>query len=75
MTQLSQKASHTARRKTCVAPIPVRPMVDTVNCPVVGYARSRTAAIRLVREAGWQVLHRGGLIAVYPAGPDGEHEE
>ena len=39
---------------------------------VAGYARSKTEAIRLLREAGWRVLHLGGLCELSDMGDEGE---
>ncbi len=46
--------------------LPVRPYVtaelETIPCRIVGYARTRSAAIRPVRDVGWRVIYEGGLI-------------
>ncbi len=62
-------------RRILADPVPVRPLITTdcelTPCPVAGFARSKTEAIRLLRKAGWRVLHRGGLFALSDMGDDG----
>lgn len=67
------------RRKILAEPLPVRPLITTdcelTPCPIAGFARSKTEAIRVSREAGWRVMHRFGLIGVCPSDSDGDQDE
>lgn len=78
MTVASRIPEKAARRLTLSSAIPVRPLVcsdkELTPCPIVGYARSKSEAVRLVREAGWRILHVGGLLEVCPTGPDDAEE-
>jgi hypothetical protein len=75
MTTPSQSPRRPVHRRILADPVPVRPLITTdcelTPCPVAGFARSKTEAIRLLRKAGWRVLHRGGLFALSDMGDDG----
>lgn len=67
------------RRQVRAEAIPVRPIVchhgeelRAFSSPI-GEARSKTEAIRVVREQGWRVLGGGEAAEIWPAdayGPD-----
>lgn len=75
MTTPSQSHRRPVHRRILADPVPVRPLITTdcelTPCPVAGFPRSKTEAIRLLRKAGWRVLHRGGLFALSDMGDDG----
>lgn len=76
MTTSSDSPRRPVRRQILVDPVPVRPLItnncELTPCPIVGYARSKTEAVRLLREAGWRVLRVGGLLELSDMGDDGD---
>jgi hypothetical protein len=79
MSAKTQPSARPARRKRLPDALPVSPFITTdsemTRCHVVGHAHSRTEAIRLVRAAGWRVMHRFGLIGVCPSDRSGDQDE
>lgn len=76
MTASSPSPRRPVHRRILADPVPVRPLITTdcelTPCPIAGYARSRTEAIRVLRVAGWRVLHRGGLCVLSDMGDEGD---
>lgn len=76
MTTPAQSHRRPVHRRILADPVPVRPLITTdcelTPCPIAGYARSRTEAIRVLRVAGWRVLHRGGLCVLSDMGDEGD---
>ena len=76
MTTPPQTPRRPVQRRVLADPVPVRPLITTdcelTPCPIAGYARSKTEAIRLLREAGWRVLRVGGLLELSDMGDDGD---